>query len=37
MAVALHLAYIKVATDMCLSWPEVLNLVTVRNLMKTLV
>ena len=26
-----------VATDLCLSWPKVLNLVTVRGLMKTLV
>ena len=25
------------ATDLCLSWPKVLNLVTVRGLMKTLV
>ena len=27
----------KLATDLCLSWPKVLNLVTVRGLMKTLV
>ena len=27
--------YSKVATDLCLSWPKVLNLVTVRGLMKT--
>ena len=25
----------RVATDLCLSWPEVLNLVTVRGSMKT--
>ena len=27
----------QLATDLCLSWPKVLNLVTVRGLMKTLV
>ena len=26
-----------IATDLCLSWPKFLNLVTVRGLMKTLV
>ena len=27
---------LRLATDLCLSWPKVLNLVTVRGLMKTL-
>ena len=31
------LALAHIATDLCLSWPKVLNLVTVRGLMKTLV